>query len=122
VIVVPISEASVAYARRVRAQLRAAKLHVEVDDSDRKMQKKVREAQLAQFNYILVRRFLSFTSRYAKDCTLKAVGQDFTHIVPADATMRMHKSDCPLGRLSQAGLALCELHPCSACHVIDCSM
>ncbi|KAK9915530.1 hypothetical protein WJX75_000385 [Coccomyxa subellipsoidea] len=54
VIVVPISEASVAYARRVRAQLRAAKLHVEVDDSDRKMQKKVREAQLAQFNYILV--------------------------------------------------------------------
>ena len=52
---VPISEASVGYARRVRAQLRAAKLHVEVDDSDRKMQKKVREAQLAQFNYILVR-------------------------------------------------------------------
>ena len=55
VIVVPISEASVAYARRVRARLRGAKLHVEVDDSDRKMQKKVREAQLAQFNYILVR-------------------------------------------------------------------
>ncbi len=54
VIVVPISEASVAYARRVRTRLRGAKLHVEVDDSDRKMQKKVREAQLAQFNYILV--------------------------------------------------------------------
>jgi hypothetical protein len=52
--IIPISEASVQYAQKVRLQLRAAKLHVEVDDSDRKMQKKVREAQLAQFNYILV--------------------------------------------------------------------
>lgn len=53
--IIPISGASVAYAQQVRAKLRTAKLHVEVDDSDRKMQKKVREAQLAQFNYILVR-------------------------------------------------------------------
>jgi threonyl-tRNA synthetase len=52
--IIPISEASVGYARKVRASLRAAKLHVEVDISDKKMQKKVREAQLAQFNYILV--------------------------------------------------------------------
>lgn len=39
---------------QVRRQLRAAKLHVDVDLSDRTMQKKVREAQLAQYNYILV--------------------------------------------------------------------
>ena len=54
VMIIPISEASVGYAQKVRASLRAAKLHVEVDASDKKMQKKVREAQLAQFNYILV--------------------------------------------------------------------
>lgn len=53
--VIPILEASVPYARSVRAKLRAALLHVDVDDSDKKMQKKVREAQLAQYNYILVR-------------------------------------------------------------------
>ena len=55
VMVIPISEGSVGYAQKVRGTLRAAKLHVEVDASDKKMQKKVREAQLAQFNYILVR-------------------------------------------------------------------
>ena len=59
VMVIPISEASVGYAQEVRATLRAARLHVEVDASDKKMQKKVREAQLAQFNYILVRGPLS---------------------------------------------------------------
>ena len=52
--VVPISEASLEYAQQVRSQLRKAKLHVDVDATDRKMQKKVREAQLAQYNYILV--------------------------------------------------------------------
>ena len=46
------------YARSVRARLRAATLHADVDDSDKKMQKKVREAQLAQYNYILVRHSL----------------------------------------------------------------
>ena len=52
--VVPISEASLEYAQQVRLQLRKAKLHVDVDATDRKMQKKVREAQLAQYNYQLV--------------------------------------------------------------------
>ncbi|GLC55278.1 hypothetical protein PLESTB_000967300 [Pleodorina starrii] len=54
VMVVPISENSVPYAFDVRRELRAAGLHCDVDASDRKMQKKVREAQLAQYNYILV--------------------------------------------------------------------
>ncbi len=53
--VVPISEVSLEYARDVRRALRGRKIHCEVDESDRKMQKKVREAQLEQWNYILVR-------------------------------------------------------------------
>jgi len=39
---------------QVRRVMRSAKLHCDVDMSDRTMQKKVREAQLAQYNYILV--------------------------------------------------------------------
>ncbi|KAG2439420.1 hypothetical protein HXX76_004777 [Chlamydomonas incerta] len=54
VMVVPISENSVEYAFTVRKELRGAGLHCDVDSTDRKMQKKVREAQLAQYNYILV--------------------------------------------------------------------
>lgn len=54
VMVVPISAASLPYARRVRATLRAARFYADVDATDKKMQKKVREAQVAQYNYILV--------------------------------------------------------------------
>jgi threonyl-tRNA synthetase len=54
VMVVPISESSYEYGLEVRAACRAAGLHVDLDMNDRKMQKKVREAQLAQYNYILV--------------------------------------------------------------------
>lgn len=54
VMVVPISETVYDYACEVRDAIRAQGFHVEVDLADRKMQKKVREAQLAQFNYILV--------------------------------------------------------------------
>eukprot|EP00878_Enallax_costatus_P019740 GHUV01020834.1.p1 GENE.GHUV01020834.1~~GHUV01020834.1.p1 ORF type:complete len:437 (+),score=132.50 GHUV01020834.1:306-1616(+) len=54
VMIVPISERSFEYAQQIRKELRSAKLFVDCDVSDRKMQKKVREAQLAQYNYILV--------------------------------------------------------------------
>ncbi|KAL4854376.1 Threonine--tRNA ligase [Chlorella vulgaris] len=54
VMIVPIAEGSYDYACTVRRRVRAAGFHVDVDLSSRKMQKKVREAQLAQFNYILV--------------------------------------------------------------------
>ncbi|KAI3432854.1 hypothetical protein D9Q98_010437 [Chlorella vulgaris] len=54
VMIVPIAESSYDYACTVRRRVRAAGFHVDVDLSSRKMQKKVREAQLAQFNYILV--------------------------------------------------------------------
>ena len=55
VMIIPISESSQEYARSVRAQIRAAKLLVDIDVADKKMQKKVFEAQVAQYNYILVR-------------------------------------------------------------------
>ena len=62
---VPISEASLGYAQDVRRRLRAAHLQADVDASDRKMQKKVREAQLEQYNYILVRRGGSADARHS---------------------------------------------------------
>ncbi|GBF99477.1 threonyl-tRNA synthetase [Raphidocelis subcapitata] len=54
VMVVPISEKVYGYADKIRTACRGAGLYADVDSSDRKMQKKVREAQLAQYNYILV--------------------------------------------------------------------
>ena len=54
VMIVPVSEKFAAYAATVRQRLRAERLFVDVDGTDRKMQKKVREAQLEQYNYILV--------------------------------------------------------------------
>ncbi|KAK9276514.1 hypothetical protein L1049_006048 [Liquidambar formosana] len=53
-IVCPVSEKSQAYALQVRDQIHQAGYFVDVDTTDRKIQKKVREAQLAQYNYILV--------------------------------------------------------------------
>ena len=41
-------------AMQVRRVLRGAGMFVDADTTDRKMQKKVREAQLSQYNYILV--------------------------------------------------------------------
>ena len=54
VMLVPIYEVSREYALEVKKQLRKAGHHAQVDDTDRKMQKKVREAQLEHWNYILV--------------------------------------------------------------------
>ena len=54
VMIVPISETSREYAHGVRLALHREGFHAQVDETDRKMQKKVREAQLEQWNYILV--------------------------------------------------------------------
>ena len=54
VMIVPISEGSYEYALEVKDACRGAGLYVDVDLLDRKMQKKVREAQIQQYNYILV--------------------------------------------------------------------
>lgn len=53
-IVCPVSEKSQLYASQVHSQIHGAGFYVDIDASDRKIQKKVREAQLAQYNYILV--------------------------------------------------------------------
>ncbi|CAH2034270.1 unnamed protein product [Thlaspi arvense] len=53
-IVCTLSEGFSKYAEKVRDQIEEAGYNVEVDLSDRKIGKKVREAQAAPFNYILV--------------------------------------------------------------------
>ncbi|KAK2392248.1 threonine--tRNA ligase, mitochondrial [Trifolium repens] len=54
VIVCPVSEKSQAYALQVRNRIHQAGYHVDADTTDMNIQKKVQEAQLAQYNYILV--------------------------------------------------------------------
>ncbi|XAR64566.1 Threonine--tRNA ligase [Bertholletia excelsa] len=53
-IVCPVSEKSENYAMQVKDWIHQAGFYVDVDTSDRTIQKKVREAQVAQYNYILV--------------------------------------------------------------------
>ncbi|KAL5707517.1 threonine--tRNA ligase [Ranunculus cassubicifolius] len=53
-IICPISEKNQAYAQQVHNLIHKAGYYVDVDATDRKIQKKVREAQLAQYNYIIV--------------------------------------------------------------------
>ena len=52
--VIPISQASRDYANEVRAAIRKQHFFVDVDHGDNKMEKKIRDAQLEQYNYILV--------------------------------------------------------------------
>ncbi|XP_021842004.1 threonine--tRNA ligase, mitochondrial 1-like [Spinacia oleracea] len=53
-IVCTVSEKSSAYAHEVCDQIHKAGYHVDVDTSDKTINKKVREAQMSQYNYILV--------------------------------------------------------------------
>ncbi|XP_062025534.1 threonine--tRNA ligase, mitochondrial 1-like [Rosa rugosa] len=53
-IVCPVSDKSQPYAQQVRDKIFQSGYCVDVDTSDRTIQKKVREAQMAQYNYILV--------------------------------------------------------------------
>nr|GEY89164.1 threonine--tRNA ligase, mitochondrial 1-like [Tanacetum cinerariifolium] len=53
-IVCPVSDKSLEYGQEVKEMIDAAGYYVDIDSSDRTIQKKVREAQLAQYNYILV--------------------------------------------------------------------
>jgi threonyl-tRNA synthetase len=54
VIIATVSEKFIEYAEQVRSQLHAAGFFVDMDTTDKKLPKKIREAQLAQYNYILV--------------------------------------------------------------------
>jgi threonyl-tRNA synthetase len=53
-VLIPIADRHNAYAHEVAAQLKAAHLNVEVDDSGDRMQAKIREAQLRKVPYMLV--------------------------------------------------------------------
>merc|ERR1712238_544951 len=53
-LVVPVGMKYVPYAQDVRDRLKAAGFHADADDSTNSLKKKVREGQLAQYNYILV--------------------------------------------------------------------
>jgi threonyl-tRNA synthetase len=56
VVVIPVSNdaAQNDYVDKVRQRLHDAGFHVDSDLSDKKLDKKIRESQLAQYNYILV--------------------------------------------------------------------
>jgi threonyl-tRNA synthetase len=54
VIAVPVSDAQVAYLNGVAATLRAAGVRIEVDDSDDRMQKKIRNAQRQKVSFMLI--------------------------------------------------------------------
>ena len=51
---VPITDRHVAYAKQIAAELRAAGLRIEVDDSNNRMNAKIRNAQLQKIPYMLV--------------------------------------------------------------------
>jgi threonyl-tRNA synthetase len=53
-VLIPITDQQVAYAREVAEKVRAAGLRVTVDDSNRRMQAKIREQQLQKVPYMLV--------------------------------------------------------------------
>ncbi|CAH9073953.1 unnamed protein product [Cuscuta epithymum] len=52
--VCPVSDKSQTYGVELRDRIHNAGFHVDVDTSDRTIQKKIREAQMAQYNFILV--------------------------------------------------------------------
>lgn len=54
VVLLPIADRHNEYSQKVAAQMREAGLRVTIDDSSETTNKKVREAQLQQYNYILV--------------------------------------------------------------------
>jgi len=53
-LVVPVGKNFNAYGKEVMNRLKAAGFHADIDDSSNSLKKKVREGQLAQYNYILV--------------------------------------------------------------------
>jgi threonyl-tRNA synthetase len=54
VVVIPITDAQIDYARVIEARLRKAKLRVEVDDRPERMQRKIRDAQARKVPYMTI--------------------------------------------------------------------
>jgi threonyl-tRNA synthetase len=85
VMVVPISAGSYEYAEEVKKAFHEARFFVENDTRDMTMQKKVREAQLSQFNYILVvgeqekaKKTVNVRTRNNKVCGEKEIAEMIT--------------------------------------------
>ena len=53
-VVIPIADRHTGYAEKIRTALTAHKLRVEIDDSNNRMNAKIREAQLQKVPYMLV--------------------------------------------------------------------
>lgn len=53
-IVVPVGQSHIPYAQKVKQALHAAGFYADVSDSTKTLNKKIREGQLAQYNFILV--------------------------------------------------------------------
>jgi threonyl-tRNA synthetase len=51
---IPITEGQVDYAKELEAELRAAGFRVETDSRDEKMQKKIRDAEMAKIPYMVI--------------------------------------------------------------------
>ena len=106
--VVPISEASAEYAQEVRKTLRNAHFFVDVDLADNKMQKKVREAQLAQYNYILVRLF----GHWSSDIFSCSKDPSSAHVLHVKLASRTEMHGCISTELSCIlldGLCCCDV-------------
>lgn len=54
VIIIPITNKHLEYAHKVMHELRLSKYYVDIDTTDRKLDKKIREAQIAQYNYMII--------------------------------------------------------------------
>jgi threonyl-tRNA synthetase len=54
VMIIPISDTHLEYARKLEAELKAADVRVQVDDSSERMNMKIRQAQLEKIPYMLV--------------------------------------------------------------------
>lgn len=54
IIILPISEKINDYAKKIFGLIKNKGYYIDIDDSDRKLDKKIREAQIIQYNYILV--------------------------------------------------------------------
>ena len=54
IIILPVSEKINGYAENIQQIIKNKGYYADIDDSDRKLDKKIREAQISQYNYILV--------------------------------------------------------------------
>ena len=87
IMIVPISGAANDYALSIKKTFHSARFFVEADVRDLTMQKKVREAQLSQFNYILVvgekemeKGTVNVRTRNNKVCGEKPVAEVLAHL------------------------------------------